>query len=184
MKIFGFIILYLLIGIIDFFCFFCFVCIKDELHKSDSFKEGIKQALIETCKELQTLDLSDPSDIIMTVMITIIWPLILVCGIVIIPCTLCVYGIKRIAGAILNRLTKSETKDTINGKMTPAEKKEFEKAVKSYKEYKKTHSPKPPKNTRSVRDQDYDPGEVTLKTSKVDNPSRKRVKKIKKVNIE
>lgn len=184
MKIFGIILLYLLIGVINFFGFFYAMCLKEELSISDSFKEAIKDALIGTCKEFQTLDLMDPSDIVMSIVIVGVWPIILGCGIIIAPCILCVYGIKRIAKVILDKMTKSETKDKHTGTMTTAEKEEFDKAVKKYKESKKTRRPKPPKNTKSVRDPNYDPGEVTLKTSDVDNPSRKRIKKIKKVDVE
>ena len=180
MKIFGIIVLYLLIGIINFFGFFYVMCLKEELSESDSFKEALKQAIIDTCKEFQTLELTDPEDIIMTVVIIGIWPIILGCGAIVIPCMLCVYGIKRIAKAILDKMTKSETKNNSTGTMTTAEKVEANKTVEKSK---KTRRPKPPKNTRSVRDPNYDPGEVTLKTSEVDNPSRKRIKKVKNVNI-
>lgn len=183
MKIFGIIVLYLLIGMVDFFGLMFVLYLVDELHKSVSFKEAFKQSLIGACKELQGLNLSDSSDIIMPIMIIIVWPLILFCEVIIVPCILCVYGIKRIAELVLDKMTKSETKDNSAGTMTTAEKEEFDKTVEKYKKYKKTHSPKPPKNTKSVRDPGYDPGEVTLKTSEVDNPSRKRVKKTKKVNI-
>lgn len=180
MKIFGIIVLYLLIGVINFFGFFYVMCFKEDLSISDSFKEAIKDALIDTCKEFQTLEMTDPSDTIMTIVIIGVWPIILGCGLIVIPCMLCVYGIKRIAKAILDKMTKPETKET----KVSAKGEEFDKAVKKYKEYKKTRRPKPPKNTRSVRDPNYDPGEVTLKTSEVDNPSRKRIKKIKKVDVE
>ena len=180
MKIFGIILLYLLIGVINFFGFFYVMCLKEDLSISDSFKEAIKDALIDTCKEFQTLELTDPSDIVMTVVIIGVWPIILGCGVIVTPCMLCVYGIKRIAKAILDKMTKSETKET----KVSAKGEEFDKAVEKYKEYKKTRRPKPQKNTRSVRDPNYDPGEVTLKTSDVDNPSRKRIKKIKKVDVE
>lgn len=184
MKIFGIIVLYLLIGIINFFGFFYVMGLKEDLSVSDSFKEALRQSLIDTCKEFQGLDLADPSDIIMTIVIIGVWPIILGCGLIVVPCMLCVYGIKCSAGLILDKMTKPKTKDNSIGTMTSAEKEEFDKTVEKYRKYKKTHSPKPPKNTRSVRDPNYDPGEVTLKTSEVDNPSRKRVKKIKKVNIE
>lgn len=180
MKIFGIIVLYLLIGIVDFFGLAFVLFLVDELHKSVSFKEALKQSLIGACKELQELNLSDSSDIIMPIMIIIVWPLILFCEIIIVPCILCVYGIKRIAELVLDKMTKSETKDeNIKTEVSAKEKKTDE----TDKKYKKDKSPKPPKNTKSVRDPGYDPGEVTLKTSEVDNPSRKRVKKIKKVNI-
>lgn len=172
MKIFGIIVLYLLIGIVDFFGLAYVLFFVDELHKSVNFKKALKQSLIGACKELQGLNLSDSSDIIMPIMIIIVWPLILFCEVIIVPCILCVYGIKRIAELVLDKMTKSETKD------------ENIKTEVSAKENKKDKNPKPPKNTKSVRDPGYDPGEVTLKTSEVDNPSRKRVKKIKKVNIE
>lgn len=180
MKIFGIIVLYLLIGIINFFGFFYVMCLKEDLSLSDSFKEAVKDALIDTCKEFQSLDLADPSDIVLTIVIIGVWPIILGCGLIVIPCMLCVYGIKCSAGLILDKMTKPKTKET----KVSAKGEEFDKAVKKYKEFKKTRRPKPPKNTKSVRDPNYDPGEVTLKTSDVDNPSRKRIKKIKKVDVE
>lgn len=156
MKTVCLILAYLLIGYVNFFIFIWGLYFKQCLCE-DTLKDALKNSFLDSCRDLQKLDLNDSPDIFMVIVLIVGWPIILVFEVILFVCVMITFSIKHIAKTILKKSNNPKPKD---------------------KKSKKSISPKPSKNTKSVQDSNYNPGKVTLKMSEVVyNPPRKRIKK-------
>jgi hypothetical protein len=155
MKAVCLILAYLLIGYVNFFIFIWGLYFKQCLCE-DSLKNALKNSFLDSCRDLQKLDLNDSPDIFTVIVLIAGWPIIVVFEVILFPCVMITFSIKHIAKTILKKSNNPKPKD---------------------KKSKKISNPKSSKNTKSVQEPNYNPDKVTLKTSELDNPPRKRIKK-------
>lgn len=156
MKTVCLILAYLLIGYVNFFIFIWGLYFKQCLCE-DTLKDALKNSFLDSCRDLQELDLNDSPDIFTVIVLIVGWPIILVFEVILFICVMITFSIKHIAKTILKKNNNPKPKD---------------------KKSKKSRSSKPSKNIKSVQDSNYNPVKVTLKMSEVVyNPPRKRIKK-------
>lgn len=155
MRIFVAILLYILFGIVNFYIFAFILSLMDEVKKNKSYKHLFKKALLNTCDEIEDIDLTDPGDIGAVLFFVLAWPAIVIFEVL--------YGIFVVFGMFLKFITGGLAK-----KVRESLK---EDDIKDQKEVDKEPTPIPPKHTKGYRAKkskkskkdEYDPAVVYVK---------------------